>query len=201
MASIRPGDVCVDVGANIGYFTAIMAQLAGPLGKVFSFEPVPENFSILKRNSEIASVDGAAVIAINAAVSERLGPVRIVRREHSTYHQVELNTGLTESDSVQGVCLDQELQRLVPASRVNFLKVDVEGHELPVLRGLRQSLITKRIARLVIEVTPGGDAVEIEKILSKCARRVECWVDGRWRRQSITSLTERTDVFVECITG
>lgn len=200
IAFIKEGDICVDVGANIGYFTAIMARLAGGSGKVFSFEPVPENFSILKRNSEIASSDGAAVTAINAAVSERPGPVRIIRREHSTYHQVEPITAPACSDSVQGVCLDQELQHLVLERRVSFLKIDVEGHELPVLRGLRQSLTAGRVARMVIEVTPGANAAEISEILSNCAERVECWVNGRWRNQKIMSLTERTDIFVDCIT-
>jgi FkbM family methyltransferase len=199
IASIKPGDICVDVGANIGYFSAIMAQLAGNSGEVLSFEPVPENFSILERNAAIASATGATVKAINAAVSERQGPVRIVRREYSTYHQVEPATA-SSTDSIQGICLDEELPHLVAGSRVSFLKIDVEGHELSVLRGTRRSLMGGLVNRLVVEVTPGAEAAEIGDIISKCARRVECWVDGAWRNQSITSLTKRTDVFVECTT-
>lgn len=199
LSSVKPGDVCVDVGANIGYFTAIMAQLAGPSGKVLSFEPVPENFFVLKRNSELASENGATVTAIHAAVSERPGPVRIIRREYSTYHQIEPIASPAGKDSVAGVCLDEEISRLAPDQPVSFLKIDVEGHELPVLRGLRQSLNSGRIERLVIEITPGADSTEINEILSQSARRVECWVDGAWRRQSITNLSERTDVFVDCV--
>lgn len=200
LASIKPGDMCIDVGANIGYFSAIMAQLAGTTGRIFAFEPVPENFAILERNARIASATGAKVMPINAAVSERQAPVRIIRREYSTYHQVEPVTDPSSNDSIQGICLDQELPNLARGSRVSFLKIDVEGHELSVLRGAQQSLMAGLINRMVVEVTPGAEAAEIGAIISKCARRVECWVDGAWRDKAITSLTERTDVFVECRT-
>jgi FkbM family methyltransferase len=200
MEYVRAGDVCVDVGANIGYFTAIMARLASASGKVLSFEPVPENFSILKVNAGIADVDGAKVTAINAAVSERPGMVKIIRREYSTYHQIEPNAEPGCVDAVKGVCLDEELQHLIPRRRVNFTKIDVEGHELRVLRGLKQTLAAGRVEKLVIEVTPGSDAEEMEAILATHARCMECWVDGEWRAQSIRDLKERTDVFVDCTT-
>ena len=198
--SVKHGDVCIDVGANIGYFTAIMAQLAGTSGKIFSFEPVPENFSVLKLNAELASARGAQVTPIHAAVSERHGTLRIVRREYSTYHQVGPNLNAVSNDSVPCLCLDEDLPGLAAGRHISFLKIDVEGHELSVLRGLRQSLETGRVRRLIVEVTPGADAAEISEILSNCARRVECWVGGAWRNKNITSLTERTDVFVDCTT-
>ncbi len=197
---IRPGDLCIDVGANIGYFTAIMAQLAGRSGRIIAFEPVPENFSVLKLNAEIASARSAQVIPVEAAASEHHGTVRIIRREYSTYHQVGPSDETGSVDTARCVRLDDELPYLAPGRHISFLKIDVEGHELSVLRGLQQSLGAKRVQRLVVEVTPGPDAVEINEILSNCARHVECWVDGAWRNQSIMSLTERTDVFADCTT-
>jgi FkbM family methyltransferase len=200
IASVKEGDICVDVGANIGYFTAIMARLAGASGKVFSFEPVPENFSVLKLNAELASARGAQVTPIHAAVSERHGTLRIVRREYSTYHQVGPNLDAASNDAVRCLCLDEEPPGLAAERHISFLKIDVEGHELPVLRGLRQSLESGRVRRLIVEVTPGADAAAINDILSRCARRVECWVDGAWRNENIMSLTQRTDVFADCTT-
>ena len=197
LAAVKPGDTCMDVGANIGYFTAIMARLAGKSGKVFSFEPVPETFVVLKRNSEIAAAEGASVTAINAAVTERSGPIRIVRREHSTYHQVEPSPGPTGAEMIPGVCLDEELARMGIDGSISFLKIDVEGHELPVLRGLQRSVRERRIARLVVEVTPGPGAVEINDILSSLPSRTKCWLRGEWRPEKITALAERTDVYVE----
>jgi FkbM family methyltransferase len=200
IAFVKEGDVCVDVGANIGYFTAIMARLAGTSGKVFSFEPVPENFAVLKLNADLASARGAQVTPIHAAVSEQHGTLRIVRREYSTYHQVRRDLDTASNDAVRCVCLDEELPGLAAERHVSFLKIDVEGHELPVLRGLRQSFERGDVRRLVVEVTPGADAAEINDILFSRARHVECWVDGAWRNENIMSLTERTDVFADCTT-
>jgi FkbM family methyltransferase len=199
LTSVRPGDICIDIGANIGYFTMIMARLAGRTGKVFAYEPVPENFAILKKNAEIASRDGAPVTTINAAVSERSGPMRIVRREYSTYHQVVPENEAAGADSISGVCLDDELPRLALNSAVSFLKIDVEGHELSVLRGLRESLRLGRIRRIVVEVSPGADVAEIEDILEVCAGPTACWIDGAWRPQRISTLSGRTDVVVDCV--
>jgi FkbM family methyltransferase len=196
---IRSGDVCVDVGANIGYFTVIMSRLAGVSGRVVAFEPVPENFAILRQNAEIASGAGAAVTAINAAVSERRGRMRIVRQQYSTYHQVAPIEQGTDAESVPGVCLDEELPELIPGARVSFLKIDVEGHELPVLRGLCESLRSGLVSRLVVEITPGSQAYEIEDLLMPYAQRVDCWIEGAWRRDKISSLRARTDVFINCV--
>lgn len=50
---VKEGDVVIDLGANIGYFALLAAKLVGPTGKVFAFEPEPQNFSYLKKNVEL----------------------------------------------------------------------------------------------------------------------------------------------------
>ena len=50
---VKEGDIVIDIGANIGYFTLLFAKLVGPAGKVYSFEPEPSNFSILKKNVKV----------------------------------------------------------------------------------------------------------------------------------------------------
>ncbi len=58
---IKEGDIVIDVGANIGYYTLIFAQLVGKTGKVFAFEPEPKNFEILKKNIEINNYGNVTV--------------------------------------------------------------------------------------------------------------------------------------------
>ncbi|SRR6266545_2940317 len=57
MNEVRPGDVVVDVGAHIGYFTLLLAALVGPKSRVFAFEPDPDNFALLCRNVELNGSD------------------------------------------------------------------------------------------------------------------------------------------------
>ena len=72
---IKKGDVVVDVGANIGYYSLIFARAVGDNGKVFAFEPEPTNFDLLKKNLEINGYKN--VVAINKAVSNIKGKVKL----------------------------------------------------------------------------------------------------------------------------
>src|ERR1700733_9046417 len=66
----QPGDTAFDVGANIGYFTSLLAHRAGKAGKVFVFEPHPITFSLLQQNIELQGTSGASIYPFNVALSE-----------------------------------------------------------------------------------------------------------------------------------
>ena len=72
---IKEGNVVVDIGANIGYFTLIFSRLVGRKGEVFAFEPEPNNFNLLKKNIEIN--DYKNVNLINKAVSNKSGKIEL----------------------------------------------------------------------------------------------------------------------------
>jgi hypothetical protein len=72
---IKKGDVVLDIGANIGYYTLIFAKLVGEEGKVFAFEPEPTNFSLLEKNVEINGYKN--VVLIQKAVSNETGKIRL----------------------------------------------------------------------------------------------------------------------------
>jgi precorrin-6B methylase 2 len=68
---VQPGDRVVDVGAHVGYFTLLAARLCGPNGRVFAFEPHPDNFRLLERN--IRENGAENVTAVRKAVADRAG--------------------------------------------------------------------------------------------------------------------------------
>ncbi|CEG11098.1 Methyltransferase FkbM (fragment) [groundwater metagenome] len=72
---IKEGDVVLDIGANIGYYTLIAAKLVGVNGKVYAFEPDPTNFSFLKKSVEINNYKN--VICEQKAVSNENGKVKL----------------------------------------------------------------------------------------------------------------------------
>ncbi len=130
---LRPGDVFVDVGANVGYFSLVAAKLVGPSGRVIAFEPTPPTLDRLRDN--IALNDLANIEVQAAAVFDQETTVTI-----SQPH--DANTGANSirpnanpdapSWQVPAVRLDRALPAGLP---IRLLKVDVEGADLHALRG------------------------------------------------------------------
>ena len=150
---LRPGDVAVDIGANLGYYSLLAATCVGPTGKVVAFEAVPSIADLLERN---VSRNGLAVDVRRMAVGEEDGSIEVHRSE---------GTNLGRSGTAGGVgTVSEGTVRVVRAadaidealwSRIRFLKVDVEGDERRVLRGLEPVLRALPAgAALLVEVTP-----------------------------------------------
>lgn len=133
---IRPDSICVDVGANIGYFTMLMAQCSA---NVHAFEPITLNASLLRASAELNSFTN---ICINqCAVGDVEGEVSFSQSADSAYSSM-IDTDrkpLHRVISVPSITLDAYLDReLIP--RVDLLKVDVEGAEELVISGASRLL-------------------------------------------------------------
>jgi FkbM family methyltransferase len=191
------GDPCIDVGANIGYFSMMMAARAGSSGRVLAFEPVPETYACLQKNAALAAKQGWLLEPFQKAVSAEAGRVSIQRHEHSTLHQVQklAHSAPAASEEITCVSLDQVLKDNSIAS-VKLLKIDVEGHETQVIAGAMHSLQSGKVQHLVIEVTPGKDAESIGQMLADLKVKPLCWVDDSWKSIPVSQLEHRTDVWV-----
>lgn len=137
---LQPGDVFVDVGANIGYYTLLASSLVGPSGKVISIEASPEIFAQLSKN--VAANSNSNTRLLNLAASD-------VRGELLLYGGTKWNRGATSTVIYNS---DQKLEARVPAApldeilleeelkRVALVKIDIEGGELPVLQRILDKL-------------------------------------------------------------
>jgi FkbM family methyltransferase len=194
---IQPGDVCFDAGANIGYFSNIMGKLTGPTGQVWAFEPVPENYDVLKLNAVLANHENEVVRPIHAAVSDHAGMVRIVRNQFSTYHQVAAIEGEVPSDAecATSVTLDDEYISHRIWKSMSVLKVDVEGHEWPVIKGCERLIRNRTVHNIIIELTPGPEMKIIQDLFDELDVRYTCWLDNRWQMTKLIDLPFRTDVW------
>ena len=195
---LHPVDVCLDVGANIGYFAVMMANRVGSTGRVYAFEPVPETYDILSLNAKLADDSSLNLVTIPAAVSSNDGELSICRHAHSTLHQVSNTSQMSEnnSDRVPSTTLVSALKKLKCDTSISLLKIDVEEHELSVLKGAESLLRSGQVRRMIIEVTPGIDASAIAKILADCKTTVRCWLNGQWQSTPLDQLPFRTDVLV-----
>jgi FkbM family methyltransferase len=195
--SVARGSVCLDVGANIGYFTAQMAWRAGGGGRVLCYEPDAANFSVLSENAKLASEStGCSVIPAMAAVSSAPGTLQLMQGEECTGHQVRNVTGsLSTGDLVKAVTLDEECSGV--SGEIALAKIDVEGHECDVLKGSAGILARRLVRTWILEISPGADAVAIGEFLRGAGYRVSLWLDGSWREFPLDELPYRTDLLAE----
>jgi FkbM family methyltransferase len=137
--NLKPGDTFFDIGANVGFFTLIAARLVGPSGKVFAFEPVPANAAAVRRNAALNHF--AHIQVIEAAVGDSPGEIELILTRHPGGASIIHDTPSPDITGRIRVPMVQ-IDALVKAGRVpvpTTVKIDVEGAEPAVLRGMEQT--------------------------------------------------------------
>lgn len=155
---VTEGDVFYDIGANIGFFSLIAARRAGSAGRVYAFEPVPDNAAAISRSARLNGFD--AVDVLNVAVGSSNGRTELMLARHiggATLASVGPPPDLRGTIEVALVSIDRLIaqRRLRPPTLV---KVDVEGAELDVLKGMTETLRAHRPTVLyeVDDASPTG---------------------------------------------
>ncbi len=160
VAQINPGDCVIDVGAHVGYYSAIASRLAGKEGRVFSFEPRPLNLGFLNKHIEITHLENVRIF--EAGVSNYTGKARFDARTGTGTGHLD-QAGELEVDVV---ALDEPYEN-GELPRPDFLKIDVEGGELEVLDGaerLIQSCRPKILVAVHCEATFQGTKEFLERL-------------------------------------
>ncbi len=125
-SNVKKNDIAVDIGANVGYYTLLMAKNEA---NVFSYEPEPQNFELLKKNVSLNDFS-SNVKLYNKAVSNFNGNSKLALAEHSTgQHKLGTNRFGNEAIDVEVIKLELD--------KIDFAKIDVEGDELHVLQGMK----------------------------------------------------------------
>ena len=145
------GGVCLDIGANIGVHSLLMSELVGPAGRVYAFEPERRNFALLEANLKLNRVTN--VTAIATALGDSVGTCRLaVSPNNFGDHRVASSTEGRGGD-VPITTVDAAMAT-VPDGAVRFVKVDVQGYEHHILRGMRATLERNPDLILALEVFP-----------------------------------------------
>ena len=131
---LRPGDVFVDVGANIGYFSVLAASAVGDEGAVFAFEPDADNFRLLQANAEL-NHQQHCITAVQGALSDAAGEGRLFLADDNLGdHQVYAGEDERPSVPITLYHGSDYLQHRL--RRLDLLKVDTQGSEYHVIAGL-----------------------------------------------------------------
>ena len=159
---VKEGDVVVDLGANIGYFTLLVASLVGKKGKVYSFEPEPRNYDYLVKNIELNSYNN--VFAIQKAVSDKNAKTKLFICPYDTgHHTIKQYEGirdykpefLTKEEKfieIETITLDdffKDKERLI-----DVIKMDVEGAEMLALSGMDKIIRKNKNLKMFVEFFP-----------------------------------------------
>jgi FkbM family methyltransferase len=153
VGTLRPGQTAVDVGANIGLMTLLMARAVGPTGKVFAFEPGPRSFHILRKN--IAANGYENIIAVNSAAGDRNTDtelqVCLTGESDNRVADVAADARGYYSIRIKAIVLDDYLA----GRRVDLAKIDVQGSEYKVLSGLRRTIAKNPAIQIIAEYGAG----------------------------------------------
>jgi FkbM family methyltransferase len=152
----KDGGIVVDVGAHYGRYTLIAAKRIGPKGKVIAIEADPKNFDMLNKNIKLNELS-ENVITLNYAASSNKSKVKLsipeMKSGHTIYSSIITSRASTEKFiEVNANTLDNILYENGILVEVNWIKIDVEGAELEVLKGAHNTLSKSKDIALLIEI-------------------------------------------------
>lgn len=175
---VRAGDVCIDIGANLGYYARTLARLAGPEGRVYAVEPVAPVRKVLSRNLRrcvnteiipyaLGGEDRTVVLANDSArETGYLGTGRNFVKESGGRSDVEFVAEMRLGSGLFG-----------GLERLDFIKCDVEGYELHILREMRTVL--ERHRPTVLIETGGENRPAVVRLFGELGYAGYTLADGR----------------------
>ena len=147
----KKGDIILDIGANIGYYALLESRLVGDKGKVYAIEPEPRNIDLLKRNVSINDYKNIEIF--HSAVGDKNGTEKLYVSSKSNWHSMVTfdEQGTEETIDVNILTVDTFLKdKEYPA----LIRMDVEGYEYNIIKGMKDTLTKEKPLKLFIEIHP-----------------------------------------------
>ena len=148
---LKPGQVAVDIGANIGFYSMLMATLVGPAGKICAFEPDTDNFRLLNKNLITNGFEN--VCTEKKAIAAKTGTGMLyVNPSHRGDHRIYPHEDQRETVPIQTVSLDDYFS---DSRHVDFIKMDIQGAEVEALMGMKNIVHRNTGIQIITEFSPG----------------------------------------------
>ena len=156
--NIKAGMTCIDIGAHIGYYTLLMSKLVGDRGKVYAFEPDPTNYKLLRQNIDANGIQN--VVAEQKAVWKKKDKIKLYLSpdntgDHRIYQaNVQPHPTNRQEVEVEAIRLDTYFAKI--DSKINFIKMDIQGAECQALTGARRILSDNKDLKITTEYWTEG---------------------------------------------
>ena len=152
---LKPGDICIDIGANYGYYSLLMSTLTGEGGRTIAVEPNPYVFGLLSATS---SVHSSCIEPVQVALSDVTGYTTLVVPDNfygdaSIIERKDKPRLARSRVDVKTQTLD-ELAAQLEVPRVDLVKIDVEGAEPRVFNGMKETIAKNPGLRILVEYSP-----------------------------------------------
>jgi FkbM family methyltransferase len=165
LQKIKRNETVFDLGANVGYYTTLFSLLVGGSGKVHAFEPLRENFGELQNNTAHNSTN----LILNQTGIDMTNSIRTIFFDPNDLEKASIQESTDEkkhSREIEVTSVDTYV-RDNKITRVDFVKCDIEGHEMKALKGMKETLRNFH-PKLSIEVTlPPDERTELVDFLSQ----------------------------------
>lgn len=189
----KKGDVVLDVGANIGYYSILMSTLVGKEGKVICFEPTQHYGKILDKNIKVNNLTNVETYRIG--LSNREQELEIQIGVNSATLHVPGKKKLISSEKIKLQTLDDFIDDH-PLSKIDFIKIDVDGHEPLFLEGAKNT-IDKYQPNILLEVShphylnAGYTAWDFYEFLKSKGFYI-------YHEEGLTEITDMEDFLLKC---
>lgn len=186
---VSDGMVAFDLGANIGYVTLCLAKYVGTKGHVYSVEPGPRNYEILKKNIQVNHIEDK-VDVFQCAISSESGKMQFNLSDESNLHSIIKTKHTKQTIEVDTVSIDDFFSdKKFP----NFIKMDIEGAELQALEGMNKILSSSdKPMKILMEIHPMYYSKE------KFAEQLQKMFNAGFKTKYLVSAgTARPDYFIE----
>lgn len=149
---IKAGDIVLDIGAHIGYYTLMAAKRVGNRGKVYAFEPNEDNFALLTKNIKINGYKN--VVLINKAIAESTKKAKLFLSRTSTgmHSLIDIDNDSKNTVIIDAVSIDDFFGKNLP--RISVIKMDIEGGEYRAVEGMDRLLRRNKRVILFTEFSP-----------------------------------------------
>jgi len=192
LQKIKRNETVLDLGANIGYYTTLFSLLVGDSGKVHAFEPLSENFGKLQNNT----AQNPTNLILNQTGIDMTNSIKRIFFDPNDLEKASIQGSADEkkhSREIKVTSVDNYVRdnKIV---RVDFVKCDIEGHEMRALKGMKETLHNFH-PNLSIEVTlPPDERTELVDFLSKSGYNNFQLIEKGYPQLDLTQL-EREDYF------
>lgn len=150
---LKPGTVVLDVGANIGYYTLIASHHIGPSGKVFTFEPEPNNYTLLQKNIKKNKVKNVLAFQLGLSDKKYSGALYLSDDNQGNHSLSQKSAGGDTAIEISLITADEVLTD-AGISKVDVVKMDIEGAEPMALKGMEAVLFRSSPCVLFCEFYP-----------------------------------------------